>query len=166
MADLIVYYSLSGKSRYVAERLAAALKAETAEIVEANPRDFAVRGFTRCAVDSLFHRRPAIRPVTQRVGAYDRVILACPTWAGRMAGPARTWLAEEGRKAPLLGLALLSGGGVAYGGVIREFERITGHHPDPLFTIGEVDFGNKVADAKIDAFARTLSVAAARYPAN
>jgi hypothetical protein len=166
MSDLVVFYSLSGKSRYVAERLAATLKANLAEIVEVNPRDFAFRGFIRCALDSLLRRRPAIKPMAQRAGAYDRVFLACPTWTGRIAGPARTWLAGEGRGAPVLGLALQSGGGVAYGGVIREFESITGRRPEPLLTMSETDFGNKAEDAKIDAFARSIAVAPARFPKN
>ena len=95
MSELVVFYSLSGKSRYVTERLAGVLKADLAEIVEVNPRYFAFSGFVRSALDSLLRRRP-----------------------------------------------------------------------DPFLTMSETDFGNKIADGKIDAFARSIAVAPAKYPAN
>ena len=105
MSDLVVFYSLSGKSRLVAEWLAAGLKADMAEIVEAAPRDFEARGIVKCLIDSYLRRKPAIRPMAKRAQSYDRVILACPVWAARIAGPARTWLHAEGRNAKVLGLA-------------------------------------------------------------
>jgi hypothetical protein len=160
MSDLVVCYSLSGKSRQVAERLAAVLGADLAEIVEETPRDYAFRGIARCVLDSTLRRRPAIRPMSHRVAAYDRTILACPVWLGRLAGPARTWLAAEGRDATAIGLALQSGGGVAYGGAIGEFQRLTGRPPEPLLLMSEADFGKKIADAKVEEFARALLPAA------
>ncbi len=166
MADLIVSYSLSGKSRQVAEWLAEGLHATIDEIRETNPRDFAFRGILRCGMDSLLRRQPAIRPMGQRVDVYDRAILACPVWGGRMAGPARTWLHQHGRNARSLGLALQSGGGLAYAGVLKEFEDIIGRRPSPLLTVGEPDFGNKVAEQKVADFVRSIATQAAKRPAN
>ncbi len=165
MADLIVYYSLSGKSRQVAEWLAAGLDAQLDEIVEVHPRDFAFRGILRCGLDSILRRKPAIKPVKRREEIYNRIILACPVWGGRIAGPARTWLFDHGRRARALGLALQSGGGVAYGGVMREFESVIGQPPSPLLTVSESDFGNKVAEQKVADFARSIASVAAKAPA-
>lgn len=165
MSDLVVFYSFSGKSRQVAEWLAAGLSAEIDEIVEASPRDFAFRGILRSGLDSLLKRRPAIRPMRQKDGIYDRVILCCPVWGGRIAGPARTWLHDHGDTARALGLVLQSGGGVAYRGVLAEFEDIVGRPPNPLFTVGEPDFGNRIAERKVADFARSITTEAARFPA-
>jgi len=166
MSDLIVFYSLSGKSKLVAEWLAAALKADVAEIVETDPRDFEARGVFRCLFDSFFKRRPQIVPMSKQAGAYDRVILTCPVWAARIAGPARTWLGQEGKAAKVLGLALQSGSGEAYPKVIAEFEAAVGRKPDPLLTISEADHANKVAEAKVTEFARGLLPRAAKFEKN
>jgi len=165
LSDLVVFYSFSGKSRQVAEWLAAGVSAEIDEIVETDPRDFAFRGILRSGLDSFLRRRPAIRPMRQKASIYDRVILCCPVWGGRIAGPARTWLHDNGESARALGLVLQSGGGLAYRGVLTEFEDIVGRPPNPLFTVSETDFGNRVAERKVAEFARSITTEAARFPA-
>jgi hypothetical protein len=161
MSDLVVFYSLTGKSREVAERLAADLKADLAEIVEERPRDAGGSGKLRCVIDSFLRRRPAIRPMARHAGAYDRVTLACPVWAGRIAGPARSWLWMEGRQAKKLGLALQYGGGGPHAAVFQEIEAIAGRQPEPVVEVLEAEFADKSALAKVDAFARRFSAAAA-----
>ena len=164
MADLIVFYSLTGKSRQVAEWLAAGLNAEIDEIVEQRARDFGFPGIFRSGLDSLLRRQPPIRPMTHREKIFDRVILACPVWGGRIAAPARTWLHRYGRGARSVGLALQSGNGVAHAGVIGEFEDVIGRSPKPLLTVSEYDFGNKVAEQKVADFVRSITIEAARFP--
>lgn len=166
MAELVVFYSLTGKSRQVAEWLAAGLKADIAEIVEQRPRGMGFRGIFRSGLNSLFRLRPSIRPMAHCEGIFDRIILACPAWGGRMAGPARTWLYRHGRQARSLGLALQSGDGDAHPGVLSEFTEVTGHSPLPLLTMSEEDFGRRVAEQKVAQFVRSITSEAARYPQN
>jgi hypothetical protein len=166
MSDLVVFYSLSGRSRQLAGWLAAALGGETAEIVEAAPRDFEARGIFRSLFDSFLHRRPAIRPMAKAAAQYDRVVLVAPVWAARIAGPARTWLHKDGRNAKALGLVLQSGAGRAYPKVLSEFEAAVGRNPDPLLTVSEADFGNNVAEGKIRTFAAGLVPTAAKFQKN
>jgi multimeric flavodoxin WrbA len=166
MAELVVFYSLTGKSRQVAEWLAAGLNAEIEEIVEQRPRDFAFRGIFRSGLDSLLHRRPPIAPMAHREEIYDRVILACPVWGGRIAGPARTWLHRYGPRARSLGLALQSGDGAAYPAVLGEFEEMTGRTPKPLLTVSEADFGARTAERKVADFIHSITIEAAKFPAD
>jgi flavodoxin len=166
MSDLVVFYSLSGKSKLVAEWLAGVLKADTSEIVETSPRDFEARGMFRSLFDSFLRRRPAIEPIDKPVAAYDRVILVSPVWAARIAGPARTWLHTDGKTARSLGLAIQSGAGQAYPKVLEEFEAAIGRKPDPLLTISEADHGNKVAEAKVKDFAANLLPKPAKFQSN
>jgi hypothetical protein len=164
MADLVVFYSLTGKSRQVAEWLAAGLNAEIDEIVEQRPRDFGFHGIFRSGLDSLLRRQPPIQPMTHREGIYDRVILACPAWGGRIAGPARSWLRQYGRGARSVGLALQSGNGFAHAGALAEFKDVIGRSPKPLLTVSEFDFGKKVAEQKVADFVRSITIEAARFP--
>ena len=166
MAELVVFYSLTGKSRQVAEWLADGLHAEIEEIVEQRPRSLAFRGIFRSGLDTLFRRRPPIKPMSHREGIFDRVFLVCPVWGGRIAGPARSWLHRYGRRTKTLGLALQSGNGAAHAGVLGEFEEVIGTRPQPLFTVSEEDFGRRVAENRVAAFIRSIATEAARYPVN
>ncbi len=164
MAELVVFYSLTGKSRQVAEWLAAGLNAEIEEIVEQRPRDFAFRGIFRSGLDSLLRRRSPIAPMTHREEIYDRVILACPVWGGRIAGPARTWLHRHGQRVRALGLALQSGDGAAYPAVLGEVQDITGRSPKPLLTVSERDFGIRGAERRVADFVHSITIEAAKFP--
>ena len=164
MAELVVFYSLTGKSRQVADWLAAGLNAEIEEIVEERPRAFAFRGIFRSGFDSLFRRRPPIKPMAHREEFYDRVILSCPVWSGRLAGPARTWLARYGPRVRFLGLALLSDDGIADPATIGEFEGLSGRSPKPLLTVSEYDFGDSTAERKVADFVRAITIEPAKFP--
>ncbi len=164
MAELVVFYSLTGKSRQVAAWLAAGLNAEIEEIVEQHPRDFAFSGIFRSGFDTLFRRRPPIRPMTHREGVFDRVILVCPVWGGHLAGPARTWLTRYGDAARFLGLALLYGDGIADPSALGEFEDMTGRLPRPLLTVSEYDFGDRSVERKVADFVRAITIEPAKFP--
>jgi len=94
------------------------------------------------------------------------VILTCPVWAARIAGPARTWLYQEGKDARVLGLALQSGAGRAYPKVLAEFEAAVGRRPDPFITVSEADHGNRLAEEKVRTFAAGLVPTAAKFEKN
>jgi hypothetical protein len=120
----------------------------------------------RCLFDSFLRRRPAIAPMAKQASAYDRVILTCPVWAARIAGPARTWLYEHGGNAKYLGLALASGSGRAYPQALSEFETAIGRAPDAMLTISEADHGKATAEAKVVQFANGIRPQAAKFEKN
>lgn len=155
MFNLVVFYSLTGKSRQVAEKLAAMLSADLAEIIEQKPRGLTGRAMIRCLMDSFLRRRPAIRPMSHHAVAYDRVIVVCPVWAAHIAGPARTWLRVEGRAARRLALSLQLGGG-PHGSVYKEIESLTGKVAEPAVEVMEEEFVAGTAMAKVEAFARSM----------
>lgn len=164
MAELVVFYSLTGKSRQVAEWLATGLDAEIEEIVEQRPRSFAFRGIFRSAIETLFRRCPPIRPMVHRQAIFDRVILAAPVWGGSLASPARSWLHRYGRGAKSLGLALQSGDGVDHARALSEFEALIGYSPKPMLAVSEYDFRDRVAEHKVAEFVRSITTEAAKFP--
>jgi hypothetical protein len=50
--------------------------------------------------------------------------------------------------------------------VLSEFEDVIGHSPKPLLTVSEYDFGNKVAERKVADFVHSITIEAAKFPAN
>ena len=84
MTTAILYYSLSGKTRSVAERDAAEMGASLFEIKEVKKRN----GFT-AFFPGVFQaggmKHTPIVPPDADLGAYDEIVLMAPIWAGHPA---------------------------------------------------------------------------------
>jgi flavodoxin len=94
MRCLVVYYSLSGTTRRLAERVAEEFGADLAEVRASRYR----RGllvYFRGGSDSLRGRLPPIEVSGQPAQSYDFVLLMAPVWAGHASPPIRAYLAEN-----------------------------------------------------------------------
>ena len=84
MATAIFYYSLGGKTKAYAEKLAAEAGAEVFEIREVKKRN----GFT-AFFPGVFQaggfKRSAIVPPSADLAAYDEIVIMGPIWAGHPA---------------------------------------------------------------------------------
>ena len=81
MKTLCLYYSRTGRTRSVMERLAQLLDADLYEYTDGRDRS-GVRGYLVSCVDS-FKRAPEVRIVGGEPDwdEYDKVIVAMPTWS-------------------------------------------------------------------------------------
>ena len=84
MSTAILYYSLSGKTRAYAEKMAADTGAPAFEILEVKKRN----GFT-AFFPGVFQaggfKRSAIRPLEIDFAAYEEIAILGPIWAGHPA---------------------------------------------------------------------------------
>lgn len=95
---LLVYYSWSGNTRRIAEELMRVGSWDAEKIRESAPRA-GLGGYVRCVLDSLLRRQPALVPLRLDARAYDCVVIGGPVWAGRIAGPVRSYAADAGARA-------------------------------------------------------------------
>jgi hypothetical protein len=79
---LIVYFSLSGNNRLLAQQLGARLDARVVEVTEARKR-----GTVTILLDMVLKRRPKILPLQASAGDYDHVLFAAPLWDMWIAFP-------------------------------------------------------------------------------
>ncbi|MCK4601626.1 MAG: NAD(P)H-dependent oxidoreductase [Phycisphaerae bacterium] len=91
---LVVYYSRTGKTRMVAERLAALLGADIEEIREQKDRSGALHFLGACK-DTLLNR-PARLASEHSVEGRSTVVIGMPVWAGRVPPPVRAYLDSVG----------------------------------------------------------------------
>ena len=96
MRTLIVYYSLEGNTQYAAERIAAALGAETLRLFpeKAYP-DSGFKKFFWGGKSAVMAETPRLRPYVFDPGAWDRIIIGFPVWAGNVTPPIRTFIKEN-----------------------------------------------------------------------
>ena len=99
MKTLVVYYSLTGKTRLAAQVIAEALKAPLVEITERRPipMPFVYIGGS---VAAFMNRGRKINPVDVDLKQYERVFIGSPIWAYRPAPAVNSFIYQtnfEGR---------------------------------------------------------------------
>jgi len=87
---LIVYYSRTGKTRHVAERLAQLLEADLDRLTEKKSRSGSL-GFLGATFDTLLKRRVELEHAPDP-RAYKLLVLGMPVWALRPPAPVRQYL--------------------------------------------------------------------------
>lgn len=122
---LVVYYSRSGHTDFVARQIAARCHADLERIQDRRPRQGVV-GYLRSSLEALLGSCPAIERGRRRPGDYDLVIVGTPVWFWGVASPVRTWVQRH--HAALNHVALFcTCGGSGHAKAMDDLERLCGH---------------------------------------
>lgn len=93
MKKLVVYYSRTGNTKFVAEKIANQLNADTCEIIDKKNRKgrlvFLTGGFA-----ALREKLTKIE-VKKSIDDYDLIIVGSPVWAGKITPATRTFLVNN-----------------------------------------------------------------------
>ncbi|MBG9390047.1 flavodoxin family protein [Caenimonas aquaedulcis] len=162
-STLIVFYSLTGNSRRLGQLLAAQTGWPVGEVLEERPRTAGASGYLRCAVDSLFHRSPEVRYQGPEPSDFANVVLVAPIWAGRIAGPMRSFARAYGSRLQRIAL-LTTMGGRGGSNAVAEIGRVAGRDP----VLAEVVTAQEVQDGScaqaVEAFAKAVERSAPGEP--
>ena len=96
MKTAIVYYSMSGNTKYVAGKVAAGAGADLIEI--APEKKFPAKGLRKFLVggrSAVTGATPALLPYEFKAEEYDRVVIATPVWASSPAPPLNTFIKDN-----------------------------------------------------------------------
>lgn len=127
MKTLIVFYSRTGTTRKVAEKLAEIIGEETEEIIDAKNRSGA-KGYLLAGRDAMRKRLTELKAVGKNPAEYDLVIIGTPIWAWTVSAPVRTFL--EKYKDNLNRVAFFcTMGGSGDKNAFSEMEKISGKKP-------------------------------------
>ena len=80
MKTLVIFYSYTGKTKAIAQKLAAEESADTAEILDAK-RPGKLKAFVLGCPASIRGKSWPIKPITADLAAYDKLIMLAPVWA-------------------------------------------------------------------------------------
>lgn len=151
---LVVCYSSTGVSLQAARLLCSHHGWPLALVTERHPRTGFV-GVVRCVLDSLLLRRPPIRYAGPDPADYRTVVLVSPIWVYRLAGPMRTFIAQN--RGALQHVAVISTMGAAGAlHAVAEVTRLTGRPPirAAAFRAQELEDGS--ATGRLIAFGHLL----------
>jgi len=94
MKSLVLYFSRSGNTRFVAEEIAKAAKADIEEIFEQKDRKGAI-GYISAGKDAMMKKPSKIQPITTNVSEYDKIYIGQPVWGWTMVPALRAMLEEN-----------------------------------------------------------------------
>lgn len=94
MKSLVVYYSRSGNTRFVAEQISQEIGADIAEIVDKKKRK-GLFGFILSGYDATRGRLTKIVEIEKSPLDYDLIVIGTPMWNKRIVPAVRTYLKEN-----------------------------------------------------------------------
>ncbi len=106
MKTAVIFFSLTGNTRRIAEIAARELNAQILEIKLKRelPKSMFLRIFLG-GMQSVFKMKPRLKDYSIKMGDYSHLVIGTPVWAGNFASAIRTFLAKEnisGKKIALL----------------------------------------------------------------
>ena len=91
MKTLVVYYSRTGKTRFVAEKVASELKADIEEVIDLKNRSGRF-GFLRAGYDATRGNETEIGKTYKSPSDFELIVVGTPIWNGRPASAIRAYL--------------------------------------------------------------------------
>jgi len=122
MKCLVVYYSLEGSTRLIANAIAAEVRGDVQELVPV--AEIPSKGFMRFVWGGkqvMLRRKPELKPLTKNVADYDMIFIGTPVWAFTFAPAVRSFLESGGLKDKSVALFCCFGG--SEGGTFRNLRK-------------------------------------------
>lgn len=154
MKSLVVYYSLTGTTRAVAEALAQKLAADSEEVRCTRYRP-GFLAYVKGSYDSLAGRLPAIEAPQRVPSHYDLVVIAGPIWASLVATPVRAYLQQQAGRFSNVAFVLTHGGSPP-DKALRAMQAQVGVAPVGTLVVREHDVKWHTFKPAVSAFAASL----------
>ena len=148
MKSLIVYYSRTGNTKFMAETIAAEIGAETEEVIDLKNRQGRL-AFLPAGRDAMQGKETQIAEIKRKPGDYDLIIVGQPIWAGSPTPAIRTYLNKNdlsGKKVALF---------FSDSGLGKAVEKTKALMPNSTF-VGELVLAAKALENKDEAKERIL----------
>jgi flavodoxin len=91
MKVLVVYYSRSGNTKFVAEEVASNLNSDIKELIDKKKRS-GIWGYFWAGHDALMNKKTEIEELDLDLAQYELIFLGCPNWAANIPPAVRTFL--------------------------------------------------------------------------
>lgn len=152
MKTAVVFFSLEGNTRFVAETLKAIIGAELIELKPVKPYPTGKVSRFLSGKDAIKRATPQLEPYDFDADAYDTIVIGTPVWAGKPTPPINTFLKENDLSGKRTCFYASSSGGNAEN-CIAEMKAMAGADDDaPVLSI--VDPGRKHSEEKMQQIQR------------
>jgi len=154
MTTLLVYYSRTGTTKKVAEKISSILKCENLEIIAERDRK-GIAGYIISGKEAIAKKITAIKKIEKNLSDFELIIIGTPIWGGNISSPIRTVLEEYKNKFKKIAFFATQGGNGAER-AFSEMEKITGLKPLSTMTLTTKEVINDIIEDKIKNFINNL----------
>jgi flavodoxin len=160
---LVVYFSLTGHTKQVAEAIAHAARADIEAIRDSAGRDYSPPHLFWFAMEAMLHQLPDIEASVHDPAAYDLVAIGTPNWAGTATPPAMAYINRH--KGQFRQVALFcSEGGQGGEKVLAQMAEAIGLKPQAELIVTEPQLTSGALQGMAEEFAHAITAAAAAGP--
>jgi len=154
MKKLVVYYSLTGNTKNLAEIIAKSLNCDIEEIIDKKNRK-GFLGFLKAGRDAFFKRITEIEKIKKEPKNYDIVIIGTPVWAGNITPAIRTYLLNNKDKIKKFAFFTTSGTSVS-DKIVKTLEDILNKKCAAFLNISRKELKSKNFQNKIENFLKLV----------
>jgi menaquinone-dependent protoporphyrinogen IX oxidase len=158
MRVLVVYFSRTGRTQRLAQRLARELGASLMEITESRSR-LGLLGYQRSLFEAVAGRSAAIESPLRNPADYDLVLIGTPIWGWHLSSPVRALAHQWRRKVDRVAFFATMGGSGSRQ-AFDELRRILRCLPSAELALTEremTDLGAPAVRAKLDQFVKRVA---------
>lgn len=136
MSTLVVYFSFTGSTKFIAEKIAETLGADITELKTS--KNYPKEGFRKYfwgGKSVIFGDKPTLTNELVDLNQYDTIIMGTPIWAGSFTPPMKSFISQYNIQGKRIALFASHAGG----GAQKCFTKLKKELSDNEF-IGEIDF--------------------------
>jgi flavodoxin len=152
---LVVYYSRTGFTKTVADKIAADLGADIEAVCDKDDRSGMI-GYLKAGRDASLKRLAAITPPIYDPSGYDLVIIGTPVWAFTLSAPIRSYITSNKGRFKMVAFFCTQGGSGADGAFL-EMERLCNIKPTAIIALLAKDVSNGSFIRSLDGFKTALA---------
>ncbi|MDD5455903.1 MAG: flavodoxin [Candidatus Margulisbacteria bacterium] len=157
MKTLVVYYSKTGTTKKLAERLAKELKADIEGLIDKKKRS-GIMGWLIAGRDGMKRIATDIEPIKNKPANYDLVLIGGPLWGFTGVAPAtRTYLLQNKDKIKKAAFFMTRGGGSPSDPALNDLKNVYGKAVAGTLDIKQSKIDSPETAEQIKAFVGVLT---------
>jgi menaquinone-dependent protoporphyrinogen IX oxidase len=157
MKALVVYFSRTGHTKRVAERIARQLGGSTLALAERGSR-LGLCGYLRSLVEGVAGLEATLESLRKLPRDYELVVIGTPIWGWHLSSPVRAFTRQQADALRRVAFFCTMGGS-GDRAAFAELERLVGHRPEAVLALTEAEvaqMNQPDTRAKIDRFVDRL----------
>ena len=148
MKTLVVYYSRTDRTKFVAEKIAQCLGADIEEVIDLKKR-FGMTALMKASLDAMIARETKISPTTKPIETYDLIVVGTPVWFTRPTPATRTYLKKTNLAGKRVALFCTNEGSGAETAIKKMRELLPNSNFTETLIVSKVSENMAEAEAKI-----------------
>lgn len=156
-STLVVYYSRTGLTKRLAQKIISLLWADEEELLDTRKRS-GVIWFLISGRDAAQRRTTVLKPITYDPSQYDKVILCTPVRDFTMATPIRSYLLDQAKNFPEKIIFFATQGSSGAESAFQEMATLCGKKPIGMLAFTSKEISKNTYEGELQKFLWSLDI--------